>query len=96
VKHDRGKFHYRHAAFSSQLKSKCGNILGKDSTLRIMLNIDDGPVVSRSHTHPSHSEFESENSRLLTSSLSLGVPVPPQNPVYVSRVDPLDLPFSLF
>jgi hypothetical protein len=30
------------------------------------------PLVSRSHTHPSHSQ----TSRLLTSSLSLGVPVP--------------------
>jgi hypothetical protein len=50
--------HFRHAAFSSMLKSKCGNILLK--------------VTSQSHTHPSHSE----TSRLLTSSLSLGVPVP--------------------
>ena len=30
------------------------------------------PIPSRSHTHPSHTQ----NSRLLTSSLSLGVPVP--------------------
>jgi hypothetical protein len=34
--------------------------------------IDGSPVVSRSHTHSSHSQ----TSRLLTSSLSLGVPVP--------------------
>jgi hypothetical protein len=33
------------------------------------------PFESRSHTHPSHSQ----TSRLLTSSLSLGVPVPSLN-----------------
>jgi hypothetical protein len=42
------------------------------SVLRIVLNIDDTPISSKPHTHPSHSE----TSRLLTSSLSLGVPVP--------------------
>ena len=67
-----GQFHFRRAAFSSQLKSKVGNILAKAVALRIILNIDGAPVVSRSHTHPSHSE----TSRLLTSSMSLGVPVP--------------------
>jgi hypothetical protein len=44
------------------------------SALQITLNIDGAPIASRSHTHPSHSE----TSRLLTSSLSLGVPVPPR------------------
>jgi hypothetical protein len=39
---------------------------------RITLIIDGAPLVSRSHTHPSHSQ----TSHLLTSSLSLGVPVP--------------------
>jgi hypothetical protein len=34
--------------------------------------IDGDPITSKSHTHPSHSP----TSRLLTSSLSLGVPVP--------------------
>ena len=65
-------FHFRRAAFSSQLKSKVGNILAKAAALRIMLNIDGAHIASRSHTHPSHTE----NSRLLTSSLSLGVPGP--------------------
>jgi hypothetical protein len=51
--HDRGQFHYRHAAFSSQLKSKCGNLLAKAAALPIILNIDGTPVASRSHTHPS-------------------------------------------
>jgi len=60
---------YRRAAFSSQLKSKCGNILAKAATLQIILNIDGAPVASRSHTHPSHSQT-SRLSCLLTSSLS--------------------------
>jgi hypothetical protein len=67
-----GLFHYYRPVFSSHLKSKIGNILPKTVTLRIILNIDGVPVTSRSHTHPSHSQI----SRLLTSSLSLGVPVP--------------------
>jgi hypothetical protein len=38
----------------------------------VNLNLDGAPIASSSHTHPSHSQ----TSRLLTSSLSLGVPVP--------------------
>ena len=68
---NRGFFHYR-AAYSPQFKSKCGNILPKVAALRINLNLDGAPIASKSHTHPSHSQ----TSRLLTSSLSLGVPVP--------------------
>ncbi len=69
---DRGFFHYRRAAFSSMLKSRVGNILCKASSLRINLNIDGSPIASKSYTLPSHSQ----TSRLLTSSLTLGVPVP--------------------
>ena len=65
-------FHFHHTAFSSQIKCKVGNILPKSVTLRINLNIDGSPLVSKSHTHPSHSQ----TSCLLTSSLFLGVPVP--------------------
>jgi hypothetical protein len=71
-------FHFRRAAFSAQLKNKVGLVLVKAAALRINLNLDgtptrgDGPIVSKSHTHPSHSQ----TSRLLTSSISLGVPVP--------------------
>jgi hypothetical protein len=72
VQSDRGFFHYLHTTFSSMLKSRVLNILTKVTTLRIKLNIDGSPIVSKSHTHPSHSQ----TSRLLTSSLSLGVPVP--------------------
>jgi hypothetical protein len=35
------QFHYRHATFSSHLKSKYGNILDKVETLRSTLNIND-------------------------------------------------------
>ena len=44
----------------------------KAAALRVNLNIDGAPITSRSHTHPSHSQA----SCFLTSSLSLGVPVP--------------------
>ena len=54
------------------LKGKVGSTLTKAATLRVNLNIDGMPIASRTHTHPSHSQ----TSRLLTSSLSLGVPVP--------------------
>ena len=69
---DRGFFHYRRTAFSSMLKSRVGIVLTKAVALRINLNLDGAPITSVSHTHPSHSQ----TSRLLTSSLSLGVPVP--------------------
>jgi hypothetical protein len=69
---DRDQFHFRRAAFSQHLKSKVSLALTKAEALRINLNIDGAPIASKSHTHPSHSQ----TSRLLTSSLSLGVPVP--------------------
>ncbi len=68
----RGMFHFRRAAFSLLLKAKCGNILAKASALCVNHKLDGAPIASKSHTHPSHSQ----TSRLLTSSLSLGVPVP--------------------
>ena len=67
-----GQCHFRRAAFSAQLKGKVGLTLVKTAALRINLNLDGAPIASKSHTHPSHSQ----TSRLLTSSLSLGVPVP--------------------
>ncbi len=66
-----GQFHFRRAAFSVQL-SKVGLVLAKVTALRINLILDGATIASKSHTHPSHSQ----TSRLLTSSLSLGVPVP--------------------
>jgi hypothetical protein len=68
---DRGFFHHR-AAFSAQLKNKVGLVLAKAAALRITLILDGDPITSKSHTHPS----QSQTSRLLTSSLSLGIPVP--------------------
>jgi hypothetical protein len=65
-------FHFHRAAFSCLMKSKCGNILAKVSGLSVNLNLDGAPIDSNSHAHPSYSQ----TSRLLTSSLSLGVPVP--------------------
>jgi hypothetical protein len=66
-----GLFHFRLSVFSSTLKENVGSTLVKDEVLHITLNIDGTPITSRTHTHPSHSE----TSRLLTSSLSSGVPV---------------------
>ena len=65
-------FHFRRAPFSSQLKEKVGSTLVKSVTLSVNLNLDGSPITSRTLTHPSHSP----TSRLLTSSISLGVPVP--------------------
>ena len=69
---DRDQFHFRRAAVSAQLKSRVGLALAKATALLITFNLDGSPITSKSHTHPSHSQ----TSRLLTSSLSLGVPVP--------------------
>jgi hypothetical protein len=68
----RGQFHFHRTVFPSHLKSRVGLALVKAVALRINLSIDGVPITSRTHTHPSHSQ----TSRLLTSSLSLGVPVP--------------------
>ena len=67
-----GIFTFKRAVFLSQIKVKVGSTLAKAEALRVNLNIDGAPITSRSHTHPSHPQ----GSRLLTSSLSLGVPVP--------------------
>ncbi len=69
---DCGLFHFLRAAFTQQLKSRVDLALVKETTLRITLNLDGTSITSKSHTHPSHSQ----TSRLLTSTLSLGVPVP--------------------
>jgi hypothetical protein len=57
---------------SDHLKSKDVLSLAKAASLRITFNLDGVSIISKSHTHPSHSQ----TSRLLTSSLSLGIPVP--------------------
>jgi hypothetical protein len=65
-------FRLRQALRNKQFPSKVGPALAKAAAVRIMLNLDRSPIIPKSHTHPSHSE----TSRLLTSSLSLGIPVP--------------------
>ncbi len=69
---DRGMFHYLRTAFSVRIKIKVGLTLCKTAVLRITLNLDGTPIISKSHTNPSHSQ----TSRLFTSYLSLGIPVP--------------------
>ncbi len=54
------------------IKQEVDNILTKGSVLRVILNIHDTTIPSRTHTHPTHSQ----TSCLLSSSLSLGAPVP--------------------
>jgi hypothetical protein len=70
--HDRGLFHFHCESSSPHLKSRVDLALLKAETLRSILNVDWVSITSKSHTHPSHSQ----TSRLFTSSLSLGVPVP--------------------
>jgi hypothetical protein len=70
--HPGGQFTFHRAAFLTPLQIKVGLGLPKAAVLRININLDGAPIASKSHTHPSHSE----TFRLLTSSLSLGVPVP--------------------
>ncbi len=72
---------------------KVDNTLVKTAVSRVNLNLDGTPITSRTHTHTSHSETY----RLLTSYLSLGVPVPtvPQGTQCVRSVDFSTLVFSL-
>ncbi len=49
-----GLFHFRLAPFSSQVKSRVGNILAKPVALQVNLKLDGTPITSRIHTHPSH------------------------------------------
>ena len=67
-----GIFTFKRVDFLTRFTGKVGSSLTKAAAMRVNLNIDGAPITSRSHTHPSHSQA----SRLLTSSLSLGVPVP--------------------
>ena len=67
-----GLFNLHSVDFTQQFKNRVGLALAKTADLRIALNLDGVSVTSKSHTHPSHSQ----TSCLLTSSLSLGVPVP--------------------
>jgi hypothetical protein len=59
------QFHFRRTAFDQQFKNRVALTLTKAVVLRITLNLDGSPITSHSET-----------SRLLTSSFSLGIPVP--------------------
>jgi hypothetical protein len=80
---------HRHS-FSSQIKSKVGNILTKVGTLRITLNIDDTPITSKSHSPIVLYNLSSVNLVSIFTCSST-----PHNPVYERRVDPSSLVFSL-
>jgi hypothetical protein len=73
-------FNFRRAAFSSILKSKCGNILAKVSAWRVNLNLDGESITSNSHTHPSYSQTSRFVSIFRCSSSKT-------NPVYGRRVN---------
>ncbi len=85
---DRGFYHYRRAAVSAQLKSKVG--LALPVTLRITLNLDGVPIISRTHSPITLANISSINviSIFRCSSST-------RNPVYVRRVDSSSLVFSL-
>ncbi len=53
AKSDRGFFHYRRAAFSTQFKIKVDLPLAKAAALRITLNLDGAPIISN-HTLTHH------------------------------------------
>jgi hypothetical protein len=81
VEYTSGLFHFLLTSFAQQMDCEGGRecvfvcrecIIVKVSTLRITLNLDGVSIIFKSHTRPSHSQ----TSRLLTSSLSLGVEVP--------------------
>ncbi len=57
------QFRCLRSVFYSQLKSQVDNILAN-------LKIDGAPIASHAHTRPSHSQA----SRLIFTSLSLGIP----------------------
>jgi hypothetical protein len=52
---DCGFYHLHRVAVSAQVKGKVGLTLVKTTVLRITLNLDGVPIISRTHTHPSHS-----------------------------------------
>ena len=76
AQYNQDTLHFRRAACYSQLKSKVGNILAKATAMCVNLKIDDAPIASRSHSHPSHLIHPSQTSRLLSTCLSFAIPYP--------------------
>ena len=81
-----GQFHFKRAVFSSQLKSKVGNILAKAAALRITLNIDGAPVASRLQI--THSPITLANLSFINLVYVFRCYSSPSHPVYARRVDP--------
>ncbi len=84
-------YFYSRAAFSSQLKSKIGNILTKVAELRI-------PFEYRRHTFNvtiTHSPITLANHSFVNIVFIFTCSSPPHNTVYVRRVDLSALAFSL-
>ncbi len=50
VVHNQDLWRFLHSSFYSQIKSKVGNILSKDTSPRIKLNIDGDPITSPTHS----------------------------------------------
>jgi hypothetical protein len=85
-----GQFHYRRAAFSSQLQSMLGNILPTAAALRI--------IEYRRRTFSftfSHSPITLANLSSINLVSILRCSSPPRNPVYARRVVPSGLTCSL-
>jgi hypothetical protein len=66
----RGNGHFLSAAFSSRHKAVVGGALARVTALHVGLGVSGATIVSGSCARPSHVWI----SRLLTSSLSLGIP----------------------
>ncbi len=88
---DSGLFHFRRSVFDQQLKSRVGLTLGKETVLRIKLNLDGVSITSKSHTHPSHSQTFSFINLVSIFRRSSS----PINPVYTRYVDSSPLDFTL-
>ena len=80
-------FHFRRAAFSCLLKSKCDNILAKASAFRVNLNLDGVSIDSNSHTHPSHSQRVFAKLSFINLVSIFRCSSSKTNPVYGSRVN---------
>jgi hypothetical protein len=69
AQHNCGQYHFRSAAFSSQLEEMVGGTLTRASSMCVGLGVGGATIASGSRARP----LNSWTSRLLTSSLSLGV-----------------------
>ncbi len=90
---DRGFFHYLHAAFSTQLKSKVGLDIPKAKALRITLYLLLG--WGAHHFKNTCSPITLANISSINVVFIFRCSSSTNNPVYVSRVDSSSLVFSL-